>query len=117
MKKKYIVMLGGVLLLAGAGLGLLFGSIDMNQISRMLEDIPHGLREILMIVLIAAQIFLAFLPGEPLELAAGFLFGSVGGTLLWLGGYLCLGTALVYLLVQRYGKRLVTVFFKTGAAE
>ena len=40
MKKKYIVMLGGVLLLAGAGLGLLFGSIDMNQISRMLEDIP-----------------------------------------------------------------------------
>ena len=71
MKKKYIVMLGGVLLLAGAGLGLLFGSIDMNQISRMLEDIPHGLREILMIVLIAAQIFLAFLPGEPLELAAG----------------------------------------------
>ncbi|MFR3292640.1 MAG: TVP38/TMEM64 family protein [[Clostridium] innocuum] len=111
MKKKYIVMLGGVLLLAGAGLGLLFGSIDMNQISRMLEDIPHGLREILMIVLIAAQIFLAFLPGEPLELAAGFLFGSVGGTLLCLVGSL-LGTALVYLLVQRYGKRLVTVFFK-----
>ena len=66
MKKKYIVMLGGVLLLAGAGLGLLFGSIDMDQISRMLEDIPHGLREILMIVLIAAQIFLAFLQGEPL---------------------------------------------------
>ena len=111
MKKKYIVLLGGVLLLAGAGLGLLFGSIDMNQISRMLEDIPHGLREILMIVLIAAQIFLAFLPGEPLELAAGFLFGSVGGTLLCLVGSL-LGTALVYLLVQRYGKRLVTVFFK-----
>ena len=27
MKKKYIVMLGGVLLLAGAGLGLLFGSM------------------------------------------------------------------------------------------
>ena len=64
-----------------------------------------------MIVLIAAQIFLAFLPGEPLELAAGFLFGSVGGTLLCLVGSL-LGTALVYLLVQRYGKRLVTVFFK-----
>ena len=106
MKKKYIVLLGGMLL-GGAMLGFLFGSIDMNQISRLLEDIPHGLREILMIVLIAAQIFLAFLPGEPLELAAG----SIGGTLLCLVGSL-LGTALVYLLVQRYGKRLVSVFFK-----
>ena len=85
MKKKYIVLLGGMLL-GGAMLGFLFGSIDMNQISRLLEDIPHGLREILMIVLIAAQIFLAFLPGEPLELAAGFLFGSIGGTLLCLRG-------------------------------
>lgn len=110
MKKKYIVLLGGMLL-GGAMLGFLFGSIDMNQISRLLEDIPHGLREILMIILIAAQIFLAFLPGEPLELAAGFLFGSIGGTLLCLVGSL-LGTALVYLLVQRYGKRLVSVFFK-----
>lgn len=110
MKKKYIVLLGGMLL-GGAVLGFLFSSIDMNQISRLLEDIPHGLREILMIVLIAAQIFLAFLPGEPLELAAGFLFGSIGGTLLCLVGSL-LGTALVYLLVQRYGKRLVSVFFK-----
>ena len=79
MKKKYIVMLGGVLLLAGAGLGLLFGSIDMNQISRMLEDIPHGLREILMIVLIAAQIFLAFLPGEPLSLRPDFCLAPLAG--------------------------------------
>ena len=110
MKKKYIALLGGMLL-GGAVLGFFLGSFDMNQIARLLEDIPHGLREILMIVLIAAQIFLAFLPGEPLELAAGFLFGSVGGALLCLVGSL-LGTMLVYLLVQRYGKRLVSVFFK-----
>ena len=76
MKKKYIVMLGGVLLLAGAGLGLLFGSIDMNQISRMLEDIPHGLREILMIVLIAAQIFSGF--------SAGRAAGACGRISVWL---------------------------------
>lgn len=111
MKKKYIFLLGVLLLLAGAGLGILFGGIDMEQVSQMLKDIPHGLRELLMVILIAAQIFLAFLPGEPLELAAGFLFGSLGGTLVCLVGSL-LGTALVYLLVQRYGKRLAAVFFK-----
>lgn len=111
MKKKYIFLLGVILLLAGAGLGILFGGIDMEQVSQMLKDIPHGLRELLMVILIAAQIFLAFLPGEPLELAAGFLFGSLGGTLVCLVGSL-LGTALVYLLVQRYGKRLAAVFFK-----
>ena len=48
---------------------------------------------------------------EGCEQADAILFGSVGGTLLCLVGSL-LGTALVYLLVQRYGKRLVTVFFK-----
>lgn len=111
MKKKYIFLLGVLLLLAGAGLGILFGGINMEQVSQMLKDIPHGLRELLMVILIAAQIFLAFLPGEPLELAAGFLFGSLGGTLVCLVGSL-LGTALVYLLVQRYGKRLAAVFFK-----
>lgn len=111
MKKKYIFLLGVILLLAGAGLGILFGGIDMEQVSQMLKDIPHGLRELLMVILIAAQIFLAFLPGEPLELASGFLFGSLGGTLVCLVGSL-LGTALVYLLVQRYGKRLAAVFFK-----
>lgn len=111
MKKKYIFLLGVILLLAGAGLGILFGGIDMEQISQMLKDIPPGLRELLMVILIATQIFLAFLPGEPLELAAGFLFGSLGGTLVCLVGSL-LGTALVYLLVQRYGKRLAAVFFK-----
>lgn len=116
MKKKYIILLSGVILLVCAGLGVICGTIDMEQISSSLENIPHGLRELLMVVLVAAQIFIAFLPGEPLELAAGFMFGSIGGTLLCLLGSF-LGTALVYLLVQRYGRRLVSVFFKQDQLE
>lgn len=57
-----------------------------------------------------AQIVLAFLPGEPLELAAGYAFGFWEGTLLCLLAS-ALGTALVMMLVRRFGMRMVALFF------
>ena len=56
------------------------------------------------------QIVVAFIPGEPLEIGAGYAFGF------WEGTFLCLvsilvGSALVVLLVRRFGMLLVEVFF------
>ena len=55
------------------------------------------------------QVFAAFIPGEPLELVAGYLFGTWGGLLVVSAG-LALGEALVFVLVKRYGTRLVHLF-------
>jgi len=62
--------------------------------------------------MIVLQVFVAVLPGEPLEIAAGYAFGSLGGTLLCLTG-IAAGSALVFVLVRRYGTRLLEVFFPT----
>ena len=65
---------------------------------------------ILFVGMVVVQVFLALIPGEPLEIAAGFAFGSVEGTILCLIG-IAVGSALVFLLVRLIGVKLVTVFF------
>lgn len=64
---------------------------------------------IVIIALQIVQIVVAFLPGKPLEVAAGLLYGAAGGILVTYIGIL-LGTILVYCLSRRYGRRLVRRF-------
>lgn len=55
------------------------------------------------------QVFIALIPGELLETAAGYAFGP------WIGTAICyvgvgLASSLIFLLTRRYGIRLVEVF-------
>lgn len=56
------------------------------------------------------QVIVALIPGEPIELMAGYVFGAVEGTLLSLAGIL-LGSWVVFALVRRLGPKFVEVFF------
>ena len=56
------------------------------------------------------QIMIALIPGEPFELAAGYAFGAIEGTLLCL--IACsIGSIIVFLLVRRFGMKIVSIFF------
>lgn len=71
----------------------------------------HGFwAEIVFVGMVAFQVVIALIPGEPLEIAAGVAFGSLEGTLLCLCG-IFLGSMIVFLLVRKLGVRLVEVFF------
>lgn len=59
--------------------------------------------------MIVLQVFVAVIPGEPLEIAAGYAFGWFGGTLLCLIG-VAAGSAIVFALVRRYGTRALELF-------
>lgn len=65
---------------------------------------------VLFVGMVVLQVVVAFIPGEPIELAAGYAFGFLEGSLLSLGGFV-LGSWLVFALVRRFGVKLVEVFF------
>ena len=60
--------------------------------------------------MVVLQVIVAIIPGEPLEIGAGYAFGFWEGTLLSLAGII-IGSAIVFLLVRRFGTRLVEIFF------
>lgn len=63
----------------------------------------------LFVGMVVLQVIVAIIPGEPLEIAAGYAFGALEGTLLCIIGT-TLGSVLVFLLVRRFGTRAVEVF-------
>lgn len=65
---------------------------------------------LLFVGMVFLQVMVALIPGEPLELAAGYAFGAVEGTVLSMAGIL-LGSAVIFLLVRRFGPKLAEVFF------
>lgn len=67
------------------------------------------LKYFIMVGLMVLQIIIAIIPGGPIEVAAGFAFGT------WMGTFVCmigavLGSALVFWLARRYGIKLVRIF-------
>lgn len=59
--------------------------------------------------MVILQIFVAVIPGEPLEIAAGYAFGFWEGTFLCILG-MAIGGTLVFWFVRRFGIRAVEVF-------
>ncbi len=71
----------------------------------------HGLfGRIAFVGMMVLQVFVAFIPGEPLEIGAGYAFGAVEGTILCIIGTL-VGSAVVFLFVRRFGTKAVSVFY------
>lgn len=71
----------------------------------------HGIwGKIAFVFMTMFQVVIALVPGEPLEIVAGYAFGAVLGTMLSMIG-IFLGSMLVFLLVRKFGIKLVEVFF------
>lgn len=56
-----------------------------------------------------AQIVIALIPGEIVELGAGYAYGAIEGTLICLGG-IALSSSLIFLLTKKIGTPLVEMF-------
>lgn len=85
--------------------------VDVDQLLHQIKELPILSKIFAMICLVVLQIVLAFLPGEPLELASGYIFGDLWGTIICLIGS-CLGTIIIYYLVHNFRYRIIDVMFK-----
>lgn len=65
---------------------------------------------LIFIGMVVLQVFVAIIPGEPLELVSGYVFGLVEGTLLTAAA-IVIGSGLIFLFVRRFGIKAVEVFF------
>ncbi|MBQ9716795.1 MAG: TVP38/TMEM64 family protein [Clostridia bacterium] len=83
--------------------------LDQPEQFRQWIDARGFAGQAVFLLMIVLQVFVAVIPGEPLEIAAGYAFGWFGGTLLCLLGT-AVGSALVFVLVRRYGTRVLDLF-------
>ncbi len=62
------------------------------------------------------QVVIAFIPGEPVEILMGILFGTFGGLAVSMVGC-AIASALVFFAMRKFGKPLFEVFFDTEKME
>lgn len=115
-KKALTLMLAAAVLIC-FGLVTYFVGLPL---ARQFRESPEAFRayveenrflgSLLMTGLVALQVVVAFIPGEPFELAAGFAFGWFRGTAVCLAGSM-LASSLVYLMVKKWGIKAAEVFF------
>ena len=66
--------------------------------------------QLIFIGMVALQVMFAVIPGEPLEIGAGYAFGALEGTVLCIiGGFV--GSMIVFAFVRTFGIRVVELFF------
>lgn len=71
----------------------------------------HGLLgKITYCFMVVFQVVVALVPGEPLEIAGGYAFGGLQGTVLCLLSA-TFGSMIVFLLVRRFGTNFVEIIF------
>ena len=71
----------------------------------------HGLwGRFIFLGMVILQVLVAFIPGEAIELAAGYAFGVWEGTFLSMLG-IVIGSWIIFALVRKFGIKIVEVFF------
>ncbi len=94
----------------------LFAFFADGERLRAWVDAQGAFAPLAMVALIVVQIVAAVLPGEPLELGAGYIFGFWEGTALCMAAGL-VGTFIVVTLVRTLGMKAVELFFSREKIE
>lgn len=116
-QKQYILIGLALLIMALATAGLwpvirwMGTEGNLLLLKEQLQNIgPLGI--LLFLGIQIAQVIFAIIPGEPVEIAAGMLYGTFGGLLVCLTGVL-IGSSVIFLLVRKLGKPFVMRFFSS----
>lgn len=118
-KKQYAVL--GLLLVGGVVLIAVLSALCMPFFSKLSDPVYQAQLQawinglgfggwLIVLGIQMLQIIIAFIPGEPVELLAGVLYGAWGGLATCLLG-IALASTLVFFTVRRFGHPLVVRIF------
>lgn len=117
MKKKRVLILGVLFVLLVAGLTVfLFPYVQKLRDPQVQLLVETWVRKVGVLGWLAMfgvqmlQVVIAFIPGEPVELIAGALYGAAGGLALCTLGCVT-ASALIFLLSKRLGKSVLDSLF------
>lgn len=93
-------------------LGVIFFREYLSDPEYIREKIGENylLGAVCLIFITALQVVVALVPGEVVEIAAGYVFGAWGGALICVLGIM-LGSTVVILLVRKFGRKFVYAFY------
>ena len=109
--KKYaatMISIISVVLCALSIAGFLFIKYNFSDVDLIKQwiDEHYFLGLIVMALICCVQVIIAFIPGELVEIAAGYAFGPYIGSLVCVVGIMC-GSVIAILLARKFGRRLV----------
>ena len=127
-EKKYSKRRAGVMLSVISAVTCVLTVLGFFAVNKLSEAYENGnvLRDLIaehpvisgmiMILICAVQVIVAFIPGEVVEVAAGYAFGTFGGAALCTLG-ISLGSVISILLARRCGRPLVEAFYPREKLE
>ena len=118
---KLIILISLIIIIAGLTIYFLPILKKLNTQQGQIEfkekvNNNKALGFLILLGLEIAQIVLAILPGEPVEILAGICFGTFWGTI-FLMFSIFITTLLIYVLVKKYGKKFIYEFFPKNQVE
>ncbi len=94
------------LVLSAVGIAFIKNNFtDVDNLKRFVDE-NYILSAMALIVICALQVIIALIPGELVEIAAGYAFGAIEGSLICLTG-ITLGSILVIVLTRKIGRRFI----------
>ena len=117
-RKKILAIVSVLVVLALASFLSYFLILRFSKIAKTGEEFRDYIRSFgawgvfVAIGIQILQVFIALIPGEFVEIGMGYAYGWLYGTLLSLLG-VAIGSAMIFILVKKYGVRLVEIFVST----
>lgn len=115
-KKFIIISLISIVIMAIISLLLYFPLEnflnDPTVLKQQLDKLGNW-GKLFLVLTMSLQIVLVFLPGEIIEVASGFCYGTFEGMFICLLGAV-IGTIIIYSIVNKYGIKLVNKFFDSN---
>ncbi len=119
-KKKSLFLMAGFVLVSVLAIVLI--APPMLEFFKKPEQVRAWVEEkgmvgrVAYVGMVAVQVVIALIPGEPLEIAAGYVFGTLEGTILCLLGT-TIGSIIVFLFVKTWGMKAIEPFFSKEQIE